>query len=330
MTKNNIWQKLPKPFFVLAPMDDVTDRVFRQVLVRIGKPDLFFTEFTNVDGLASEKGRKPLMDRLVFDEIEKPIIAQIWGKKPENYYKIAKELVEMGYDGIDINMGCPVVDVVRNGNCSALINNQPLAKEIIQATQEGAVGVPVSVKTRIGFKEIQIEEWLGFLLSLNLDALTVHGRTVKEMSKVPAHWDEIAKVVKLKNQINPQTIIIGNGDVKNRIDGTRLAEQSGVDGIMIGRGIFENLWAFNPSYQEGSPDIQAKLKILVEHTKLFEKTWTSKKNFAILRKFYKAYVRDFNGATELRVKLMETNTPEEVYKIINSLDQQSLSSEKLI
>jgi len=214
MNKNkNIWQQLKKPIFILAPMEDVTDTVFRQIVLSLGKPDLFFTEFTNCEALLS-KGKRRVEHRLQFTSLEKPIIAQIWGTKPEQFKKVAETLVDMGFDGIDINMGCPERSVVRQGACSALIKDHALTREIIQAVKEGSGGkLPVSVKTRIGFNEIQTEEWIGFLLEQDLASLTIHGRTVKEMSAVPAHWDEIGKVTLLRDQLNSNTIIIGNGDV---------------------------------------------------------------------------------------------------------------------
>src|SRR3989344_5899284 len=233
----NIWQSLTKPFFVLAPMDDVTDTVFRQVVAVVSKPNLFFTEFTNVDGLQSV-GREKVLTRLQHQKTERPLIAQIWGLNPENFCKSAQDISKMDFDGIDLNMGCPEHGTVKKGACSALINNPELAAQIIAATKKGAGDLPVSVKTRIGFSEIQTEEWCGFLLKQDIAVLTVHGRTVKEMSKVPAHWDEIGKVVKLRDKMGLKTLIIGNGDVENREDGLKKVQEYGVDGIMIGRGIF--------------------------------------------------------------------------------------------
>src|SRR5436190_3288770 len=205
----NIWQSLKKPIYILAPMEDVTDTVFRRIVMQTGKPDLFFTEFTNVEGMFS-KGDKKVNQRLQFTQKEKPIIAQIWGLKPENYFKAGKLLAEMGFDGIDINMGCPEKNIIKKGACSGLIHNPSLAKEIIHATKEAAGNLPVSVKTRIGFKEIQTEKWIGFLLEQNLAALTIHGRTAAEMSAVPAHWDEIGKAVERRSEKKLPTLIIGN------------------------------------------------------------------------------------------------------------------------
>lgn len=311
----NIWQKLSKPIFMLAPMEDVTDTVFRQILLTTGRPALFFTEFTNVDGLESA-GHDMVSKRLKFLPKEKPIIAQIWGMKPENYYKAAKELMEMGFDGIDINMGCPQADVVRHGACSALIKNHPLATEIIQATKEGSKDqIPVSVKTRIGYSVIQTDEWIGFLLSHNLSALTVHGRTAREMSKVPAHWNEIGKVVKIRDEMGLNTLIIGNGDVVSLAEAKEKSEKYGLDGIMIGRGIFHNPWLFNSKVDPSEKTLKERIQLLYDHVDLYNKIWGENKHYPTLKKYFKIYLSGFDGAAEIRSKFMETTTPEEAMSL---------------
>src|SRR3989344_1965872 len=297
---SNFWTTLKKPILIQAPMEDVTDTVFRQIITSCGKPDVFFTEFTNVEGMCSP-GRDKVGKRFKFDNVEKPIIAQIWGNNPKNYFETAKLIKEMGFDGIDINMGCPEKSVIKKGSCAALINNHSLAKEIILATQEGAGGLPVSVKTRIGIRNIQTEEWAEFLFGFNLDALTIHGRTVAEMSDFPAHWDEIEKVVKLKNKMKKKTLIIGNGDVKDREDAMEKYEEYKVDGIMIGRGIFHNLWIYNKDIDPAKIFYQEKLKLLIEHITLFDKTWGKTKNFSIMKKFYKIYISSMPNASNIRM-----------------------------
>ncbi|MDO8452307.1 MAG: tRNA-dihydrouridine synthase [bacterium] len=311
----NFWTTLEKPFFVLAPMDDVTDVVFRQIVMKTARPDVFITEFTSCDGLFSP-GRDVLMRRFKIAKGENPVVAQIWGINPETYFKTAKLVRELGFDGVDINMGCPDRNVVRSGACSALINNPTLAKEVVLATVEGAQGIPVSVKTRLGFRGIQTEEWIGFLLSLPIAALTIHGRTAKQMSKVPANWEEIGRVVDLRNQINRDILIIGNGDVKDRKDGEEKAKQYGVDGIMIGRGIFKDIFAFAKEKPEVSHEFM--LKLMLEHVELFEATWGEEKNFHILKKFFKIYVGDFRGANLLRTSLMESKSYREAKEIIRA------------
>ena len=292
-------------------MYDVTDTVFRQIISGIGKPDVFFTEFVNVEGMCSI-GRSNVIYRLQFTEIERPIVAQVWGINPKNFYKIAREIAGMGFDGIDLNFGCPEKSVMTHGACAALIENQELAKEIILATQEGAQKMPVSIKTRIGIKKIVTEDWITFLLQFNLATLTIHGRTAQELSDVPAHWEEIGKAVYVRNKLNQKTLIIGNGDVEDLADASEKVKQYGVDGVMIGRGIFHNPWLFNLQVTNKSTSPDEKLKLLLKHAQLFEKTWGNRKNFAILKKFFKIYCSGFSGASELRAKLMETNTVDQV------------------
>jgi tRNA-dihydrouridine synthase len=361
---NNIWDNLQSGFRVLAPMEDVTDTVFRQMVRSFGSkkklknggngknagiPDVFFTEFTNCDGLTS-RGQARVIHRLKYSEIERPLIAQIWGKTPQNYLETAKMIVDLGFDGVDINMGCPEKSVIKQGACGALIDNPALAKEIIEAVQKGVGGkISVSVKTRIGFKTINTEEWCEFLLSQNLQALTVHGRTVKEMSDVPAHWDEIAKVVEIRNRIGLSTKIIGNGDVLSYADATQKISEFGVDGVMIGRGVFKNPFIFNPEIIQGEKGelfrndelIQPKelLGNLLNHTQLWCETWKVepeddeyfhnpnhpmkyKKNFATLKKFFKIYCSGFAGSSELRARLMETNCLEEVEEILRKSEYE--------
>lgn len=315
----NFLQSLPRPFFVQAPMEGATDTVFRQVLLETGAPDVFFTEFTNVDGLCSS-GNPDAMRRLQHTEREKPIVAQLWGNTPENYSVAAKIVKQMGFDGVDINMGCPDREIVKKGYCSGLINNKNLAREIITAAKNAAADLPVSVKTRIGYDKIATTDWIGFLLEQNLDALIVHGRTTREMSKAETHWDEIGKAVELRNKIARHTIIIGNGDVTSRDDGITKCKTYGTDGIMIGRGILQNLWVFNKnSVAPESIPVQKKIKMLIHHLELFEKTWGKAKDFNALKKFYKVYVSGFPNASELRMKLMAFKTAEETIKYLSNL-----------
>lgn len=314
----NVWEELAKPIFALAPMEDVTDSVFRRVVRQAAPADIYFTEFTSADGFCSP-GKKAVSKRLRMAGADepRPLIAQIWGLKPENYHTMAAALVEMGFDGIDINMGCPEKSVIRNGACSALIENRPLAAEIIAAAKDGAAGrIPVSVKTRIGFKKIDTESWISFLLQQGLAALTVHGRTQKEMSAVPAHWDEIAKAVQIRDALAPQTVILGNGDVRDRAHGEMLIAESGVDGVMIGRGVFADIFAFQKTKQPHTP--QEHLALLAQHIQLHHAYWGDAKPYDPLKKYFKIYVRDYAGAAELRSQLMQTASHEEALHIIAS------------
>lgn len=317
----NFWQQLPKPFFVLAPMDDVTDTVFREVVARTGAPDLAMTEFASTDGFVHPKGRTSVERRLQVNASEKqagvPLVAQIWGANPEHYYQTAKELAARGdFVGIDINMGCPEKGIVKRGCCGGLIERPEVAAEIIAATKRGAGDLPVSVKTRIGLRTIITEEWLSHILKQDIAALTVHGRTVKEMSKVPAHWDEIGKAVKLRDELAPNTLIIGNGDVKDREHGLELIERYGLDGIMIGRGIFHDIQAFSRQPAELSP--AARIELLNQHFDLYAQTWGDTKRFDPMKKFAKVYISEFPGAAELRAKIMETKSISEAKQVLSS------------
>ncbi len=309
---------LPRPFFVLAPMDDVTDTVFRQIVADCATPDLYFTEFVNVDGLQSP-GRPNLLRKLQFTDKEQPLIAQIWGKIPENFYKTAQELMGMGFAGIDLNMGCPQKTEVKNGACAALINNKELASEIINATIKGAGGkVPVSVKTRIGFNDVDLS-WPEFLLSKKLNMLTIHGRTAAQMSKVPADWDMIGRVRQMRDELSPSTLIVGNGDVQSREQGEKLAKKYNLDGIMIGRGIFNDPFAFmaQSPWQNYTP--HQKIALYKKHVQLFIDTWgRGEQHIAPLNKFCKVYVNGFDGAKDLRDKLMHAKDSADLLHLLES------------
>lgn len=320
----NVWQELAhtsKPFLALAPLDGVTDFVFREIVAQTAKPDVLFTEFTNVDALLS-KGYDRTIPRPRFSEIQRPIIAQIWGTDPKNFYTVTKLVKELGFDGIDINMGCPDRAVMKIGSGASLIKNPNLAGEIIAATRDGARGLPISVKTRIGINTVMTEIWMTYLLEQKLDALTIHGRTVKELSKVPAHWDEIAKVVKLCDQIFPDTIIVGNGDIKSRKEAVRAHEVYGVDGVMIGRGIFANPWVFEKTSKIHT--YQESLCLLLKHTKLFCDTYPHPRAYSVMKKFFKMYVKAFPGADELKKQLMTTKNFSEAEALVTPYVQLAI------
>lgn len=310
-------EDLPRPFFVLAPMDDVTDTVFRQIVNECAAPDLFFTEFVNVDGLQSP-GREHLLPKLRLAQSEGPVIAQLWGLKPENFYKTTKELIDMGYAGVDLNMGCPVKTVIKNGACAALINNRELAGEIIDATAEAAgQHFPVSVKTRVGFTTVDMS-WIEFLLNKKiLNMLSIHGRTAKQLSKVPANWDLIGQARELRDSLSPSTLIAGNGDVMDRQQGLELAEKYKLDGVMIGRGIFHDPFAFADQSPWPSYTKDQKLALFAKHIQLYVDTYKDReRRFEPLRKFCKLYINGFDGASELRAQFMETKTPEEALRLL--------------
>ena len=308
----NIWQKISKKdvFFCLAPMADVTDIVFRQVIAKYsrhgkvgGGPDVFWTEFVAADGIASEEGRKHLLPILKFTKGEKPLIAQIFGAKPENIKIACQVISKLGFDGIDINMGCPDRSVIKQGAGSALINNPKLACEIIRAAKEGAPKLPISVKTRIGYNVIEYKKWLPKILKEKISALTIHLRTKKEMSDVPAHIELAKDIVKVVRAHDKKVVLIANGDILNLEQGRKLAKDSGFDGIMIGRGVFGNPWLFDTKVKHESTGTVDKLKALIDHIKLYEKL-LDYRNYENMKKHFKSYVNGFDGAKELRIKLM--------------------------
>ncbi len=311
---------------MLAPMEDVTDTSFRELVMRISNPEYFqvvFTEFTSTDGLCHPVGRPNVISRLQVNESERKvlkekgmkIVAQIWGANPEKFYQAVKMICEeFDFDGLDINMGCPVKKIVKQGGCSALIGQPALAAEIIQATKE-ASNIPVSIKTRTGIKKHDTENWISHLLAQDPAALILHGRTQKDQSEIPADWDEIRKAVELRNASGKDIPIFGNGDVMSVEDALEKCRDTGADGVMVGRGVFHNPWIFNHPQPEIS--IQEKLDLLWEHVELYTKTWGSGKKFSVLKRFFKIYTNNFHGAARLRAELMETNNPEEVRAVLD-------------
>lgn len=295
-------------------MADVTDAAFRRIINKYGKPDVFWTEFVSADGLAlaPEEGRRKLLKDLEFTPEEKPIVAQFFTSKPENMEKAARLAKELGFDGVDINMGCPDRTIEKQLAGAALMKNPKLAREIIQAAKKGAIDLPVSVKTRVGFNKVELETWLPEILNEKPALVTIHARTRKEMSKVPARWEHVKEAVSIRNEISRETLIFGNGDVKDLNEAKLKIKETGADGVMLGRAIFGNPWLFS----ERVPNIDEKLKVLIEHTKLFEELLGRIKNFSIMKKHYKAYVKDFDGAGDLRARLMETTSAQEVESLV--------------
>jgi len=331
------WNKLDKPFFVLAPMANVTDSVFRKLFAKYGKPDVTWTEFVSADGLVSP-GRERLLIDLDYSRKERPIVAQLFTGHPLAMKKAAALARVLGFDGVDINMGCPDRAVEKQGGGAGMIKNPKTAIEVLEAARSGWIGdnearmsdilVPVSVKTRLGYNSVDLG-WIRLLLEQKLPVLTVHLRTRKEMSEVAAHWELMPEIVKLRNEISPETLIIGNGDVDSLEAAREKCQKYGCDGVMIGRGIFGKPWFFEgmhdtdpriarmPRTEDKSPEF--RLKVLLEHTKAFEKAYCGKKrlkSFAVMKKHFKAYVNGWDNAKDLRAQLMETNSYKEVEKII--------------
>ncbi len=348
----NFWQeqknkadKASRPIVVLAPMADVTDAPFRRVIAKYGKPDVLWTEFVSADGLmrATPEGKEKLKKGLIFDESERPIVAQFFTSNPEHMKKTAELAVELGFDGIDINMGCPDKGIEKQNAGAAMMKNPKLAREIIRAAKDGAGSLPVSVKTRIGFNKVELETWLPELLAECPAVITIHARTRKEMSKVLARWKFVKRAVEIRDEVQKdldpkeRTLIFGNGDVKDVADAKRLAKETGCDGVMLGRAIFGNPWLFaelgnnkkdiknesknktKVTEKEFVPvSLVLRLKALLEHTKLFNKLLGDTKNFAIMKKHFKSYVSGFDGSKDLREKLMEANSFKDVEKVIKN------------
>jgi nifR3 family TIM-barrel protein len=322
----SFWHNLEKPFFVLAPMADVTDAPFRRLIAKysahrrkdgtVGGPDVTWTEFVSADGLARapEEGRKKLLADLSYTEAERPIVAQLFSSVPEHMEAAAALCRELGFDGIDINMGCPDRSIEKQGCGAAMIKNPAAASAIIKAAKRGAGTLPVSVKTRIGYNTDELETWVPHLLGHDIAALTIHARTRKEMSLVPARWERVARAVALRNEHNPAVLILGNGDATSIEDARAKAAASGADGVMLGRAIFGNPWLFHPEKDLGNVSLAERFETMIEHTKLFEELLPFK-NFAIMKKHYKAYVNGFDGAKELRVRLMEAKDAAEIEAI---------------
>ncbi|HDD5377091.1 TPA: tRNA-dihydrouridine synthase [Staphylococcus aureus] len=318
--KENFWSELPRPFFILAPMEDVTDIVFRHVVSEAARPDVFFTEFTNTESFCHPEGIHSVRGRLTFSEDEQPMVAHIWGDKPEQFRETSIQLAKMGFKGIDLNMGCPVANVAKKGKGSGLILRPDVAAEIIQATKAG--GLPVSVKTRLGYYEIdEWKDWLKHVFEQNIANLSIHLRTRKEMSKVDAHWELIEAIRNLRDEIAPNTLLTINGDIPDRKTGLELAEKYGIDGVMIGRGIFHNPFAFEKEPREHTS--KELLDLLRLHLSLFNKYEKDEiRQFKSLRRFFKIYVRGIRGASELRHQLMNTQSIAEARALLDEFEAQ--------
>src|SRR3990167_6153638 len=317
----NFWADLPKPFFALAPLANVTDAAFRRIIAKYSKPTPYvtYTEFVSADGLcrAGEEGRRKLMRDLLFTEAERPIVAQFFTATPEYMERAAALAFELGFDGVDINMGCPDKTIEKQGAGAKLILNSSLAVHIVEAAKRGAQGLPISVKTRLGYNKDILDEWLPALFAAQPAAIVVHARTRKEMSKVPARWERVKRAVEIRNELKSETLIIGNGDLKDVEDAEQKIKETGADGAMLGRAVFGNPWLFaDAKSPEQSRGIETRLRVLVEHTKLFEELLGDIKSFAIMKKHFKAYVEGFPGAKELRIRLMEATTAAQVERLV--------------
>lgn len=315
----NFWQTLPRPFFVLAPMEDVTDVCFRQVIAKAGRPDVFFTEFTNSESYCHPQGQDSVRGRLLKVESEQPIVAHIWGDKPQFFAQMAKGMREEGFAGIDLNMGCPAPNVFKHGRGAGLILRPQVAIDLIHAAKEGEI--PVSVKTRLGHHKIsEYQDWLSLLLDQGIANLSIHLRTKTEMSKVPAHWDLIGEIANLRDRLAPDTLITINGNIPDRQIGQELANQYGIDGVMIGRGIFKNPFAFEQKARDHSA--KELIDLFRYHLDLFDQYQL--KPFPALRRSFKIYIREFKGANDLRIQLMEAEDSDQARQLLDQFEANHL------
>lgn len=342
---SGFWAPLTRPIIGLAPMDGVTDASFRHMACTYGKPDVVFTEFTNVEGLA--RGATVMLRAFWYEEAERPVVAQVFGVEAESFYKAAVMLASLGFDGIDINMGCPVNTVAKQGSGAGLIRTPALAREIVRACQKGArdwangitleaAGVhpdvvtacvamrvrpldamerrllPISVKTRIGYDRPVTEEWMKHLLAVEPAAISLHGRTLKQLYSGAADWEEIARAATI---VGPSpTLLLGNGDVKTLEDARdRVAATPGLDGVLIGRAALGNPWFFS----DHSPTPDELKHAAIEHARYLETTFPEQP-FDTIRKHLAWYCHAFPGARHLRGRLMQAKTADEVEAIFHA------------
>jgi len=330
ISMTSFWDNLPAPFFALAPLEDITDAAFRRLVAEYGAPGVMFTEFTSADGLllADSEGQEKLRRKLLFSDAERPIVAQLFSAVPEYMERSASLVAEMGFDGIDINMGCPDRTVEKQGCGAAMIRNHAAAREIIRATKRGARGLPVSVKTRSGYSsDDELDAWASTLLAEDIAALTLHARTRKDMSKVPARWELVKRLVEIRNHYQGEslvkTLIVGNGDVRDLDHARELAEESGCDGIMLGRAAIGNPFLFQSSqelWNKNAEEVkEKKILALMRHLELFIEIFGEKGKYPPMKKHMSKYAVGFDGAKELRMKLMQTKDASEARKILLDL-----------
>ena len=311
----NIYDSFQKPIISLAPMEDVTDTVFRQIVLSIKRPDIFYTEFVNVEGLNSD-GRESVIHRLKYDPIEKPIIAQLWGVEPKNFFEGAKLVKDLGFDGVDINMGCAVKKVTSKYAGIGMVNaDRGLVKDIIQSVKDGANGLPVSVKTRLGWKDYDMG-WIQFLLEQDLDVLTIHARTAIGFRAKKINWGRVLASVQLRDEMNKKTLIFGNGEIQSLTDARKHVKKFSVDGVMIGRAAINNPWVFS---DEKDFPVSESYEMFKKHIQLFNSVWGNTKDFNMLKKFVRSYVSGFVGSQEIRTELMETKSIEELLSKVERL-----------
>lgn len=352
----SFWHNLPRPIVGLSAMDGVTDAAMREISAIHGAPDFMVTEFTSAEGVI--RGITRLLRDFYFSDKQRPIVAQIFGTDPEAFRICAIICCFLGFDGIDLNMGCPADTVTQRGGGASLINNPILAQKLILATKKGVEEyvngielrdlplspefisrineqaketvrhtLPVSVKTRIGFDKPVIEEWIPTLLETEPDLITLHGRTLKQQYGGEADWEQIAIAAEIVHKT--KTLIFGNGDLNTPEKIDAKIKESRVDGVWIGRAAMGNPWIFSQyrDYMDGKPYSQPNTKerfaVALEHARIFEefnRTVFSADPipFLNMRKHLGWYIKGFPNATDLRLELFQSNSSEDVARILSA------------
>lgn len=324
----------------LAPMDGVTDEPFRLVQAKIAKPDVIVTEFVSAEGIT--RGGAKLYDVLLYSPLERPIVGQIFGKDPESFYKAAVVLTHLGFDGLDINMGCPAKTVTQNGAGAALIGTPDLAASLISNLKRGindyisgkttindlglnqktisaiernlkySQHVPttsyhptVSVKTRLGIADISTDVWIPFLLKQNLDYITLHGRTLKQGYSGLANWEEITKAAKHCQEA--KTIFWGNGDIISLDQAKEYQEKFRINGILIGRSAMGNPWIF----KDYLPTLREKYDTMLLHAQVFKQVFPTR-TLDCLRHHFLLYASGHPNAKALRAQIVKISTLEDI------------------
>ncbi len=339
MIFQGFWDTLPRPIVGLSPMDGVTDTAMRYISKKYGQPAVMMTEFTSVEGVRA--GALKLMDDFRYDQSQRPIVAQVFGADPQAFYQTAIVVCALGFDGIDINMGCPAKKVEERGAGAALIQNPKLAGQIIQAVKRGlqdwqegisfeGAGVhpniisyleslsnpprkliPISIKTRIGYDKPLAQEWAEHLIEFEPATITMHGRTLEQLYSGVADWDQIGQAAKVVKATD--ILFLGNGDVKSLTEAKKKTKAYSLDGVLIGRAAQGNPWVFTG--KQASP--KEKLEVALEHTQKYVEFFPHRPFFPV-RKHLAWYAHGFPSASQVRQRLVMTNNLTEVQAIIGS------------
>jgi nifR3 family TIM-barrel protein len=365
----NFWQTLPQPMIGLAPMDGVTDAAFRLIVAQEGRADVSFTEFTNVGDIC--RGPDRMLSSLLYHECERPVVAQLYGKDPDLFYQAAHIVCQLGFDGLDINMGCPSKNVASSGSGAGLIRTPDVAHAILRAARQGVTDwangqtlldagikraradviaamnvnragasdiprrmLPVSVKTRLGYDSVIVEQWISHLLEERPAAITVHGRTLEQMYRGEADWNAIGRAVQLAKGTG--TWLLGNGDLRSMDDVVTRIRETGAHGVLVGRGALGSPWFFRTkdaarvlarAYGEEKAesasslsveaDLTKRLGVMIEHARQFETTF-GVAHFPRMRKHLGWYCKGFPHAASLRASMVRASSVLDVQRILEA------------